>query len=93
MEIVTKLCLHIFISGKVQGVWFRASTQSQAEKLGVTGWVRNLPDGRVEVLACGDRAQLTSLVTWLHQGPPDASVSRVETLEIPTQHFHGFEKR
>ena len=48
---VDKICINCLVSGKVQGVWFRANTQKEAQKLGVTGWVRNLPDGRVEVLA------------------------------------------
>lgn len=66
------------MSGLVQGVFFRASTREQARRLGLTGWVRNLPDGRVEVLACGERERLERLLEWLHEGPPHADVSRVE---------------
>lgn len=71
-------CVHCFVSGLVQGVFFRVATRDQAKRLGVTGWVRNLPDGRVEVLACGDREGLDALVEWLYEGPPHANVSGVE---------------
>lgn len=71
-------CIHCTVSGLVQGVFFRASAREQAKRLGITGWVRNLPDGRVEVLACGERAQLESMLEWLHEGPPHANVSGVE---------------
>ena len=53
-----KACMHCFISGKVQGVWFRASAQSEALRLGLTGWVQNCSDGQVEVKACGHKNQL-----------------------------------
>lgn len=72
-----KLCIHCFVSGRVQGVWFRASTQEKAKKLGLTGWARNLPDGRVEVLACGDKEKLKELHQWLHTGPELANVTEV----------------
>lgn len=71
-------CIHCTISGLVQGVFFRASTREQARELGLTGWVRNLPDGRVEVLACGEKPQLEAMLEWLHEGPPHANVSSVE---------------
>lgn len=74
------VCEKFRISGRVQGVWYRQSTLERATALGLTGWVRNLPDGRVEVLACGDTAKVESLRDWLWQGPPMASVSDVETL-------------
>lgn len=67
--------IHCYVTGKVQGVWFRASTKTQAELLGLTGWVRNLPDGRVEVMAYGDQSQLDELKAWLKQGPPKAEVT------------------
>jgi acylphosphatase len=85
---------HLFISGKVQGVFFRDSTCQEAAKLGVTGWVRNLRDGRVEAVLEGDPKAVQELVTWCHEGPPRA---RVEDLEVkeeePTGSFDGFEKR
>lgn len=71
-------CLHCCVSGLVQGVFFRASTREQAKRLGVTGWVRNLPDGRVEIFACGEKSRLEALLEWLQEGPPHANVSGVE---------------
>lgn len=67
-----------FVTGKVQGVYFRASTQREALALGLGGWVRNLDDGRVEVLASGDAQALTKLEKWLWQGPERAHVESVE---------------
>ena len=66
------------VSGKVQGVFFRASTREQALKLGLRGYARNLPDGRVEVLAEGDSSALDALERWLHAGPPMAKVQSLE---------------
>ena len=65
------------VSGKVQGVFFRASTARMAEQLGLRGYARNLPDGGVEVLALGGAASLAALTAWLQRGPPLASVTRV----------------
>lgn len=70
---------HCIIHGKVQGVWFRAWTADMARELGLTGWVRNLPDGGVEALAQGDRQTLERFVERLHVGPPLARVTRVDT--------------
>jgi acylphosphatase len=69
--------LHLFISGRVQGVGFRAHTQREAERLGVNGWVRNLPDGRVELVAEGEPAPVDQLVNWCQSGPNRARVSDV----------------
>jgi acylphosphatase len=68
------------VSGKVQGVFFRASARDQALKLGLRGWARNLADGRVEVLAAGDDAALDALAAWLREGPPMARVDDLERL-------------
>lgn len=65
------------IKGRVQGVFFRASTRRVAESLGITGHAINLPDGDVEVLACGDAAALDRLGEWLQDGPPHARVDKV----------------
>jgi acylphosphatase len=67
-----------FVRGKVQGVWFRASTREQSRALGLRGYARNLDDGRVEVLAAGDDAAIDALADWLRHGPPDARVEAVE---------------
>lgn len=71
-----------FISGKVQQVGFRAHTQRQAERLGITGYARNLSDGRVEVWAEGDRDGLLALLAWLQHGPSEAKVDEVITTEV-----------
>ncbi|WP_158982400.1 acylphosphatase [Lysobacter panacisoli] len=68
------------VSGKVQGVFFRASAREQALKLGLRGYAKNLPDGRVEVLAAGDDAALDALTAWLREGPPRARVDDLERL-------------
>ena len=82
----------LFITGKVQGVFFRARTQEQAEQLGVLGWARNLPDGRVEVLAEGPSWALEDLIGWCRRGPRFAYVSRVEVVEeSPVNDFTSFE--
>lgn len=65
------------VSGRVQGVFYRGATQRKARELDVTGYARNLPDGRVEVLACGDPAAVAALCDWLWQGPPHAEVTDV----------------
>jgi acylphosphatase len=74
-ERVVRRCL---VAGRVQGVFYRATTQSRAEALGVTGHARNLPDGRVEVLACGEPAAVQALCDWLWDGPPAAHVTAVD---------------
>jgi len=66
------------IKGTVQGVFFRASTQAQAERLGLVGYARNLPDGRVDVVAGGSSAAIEALASWLRHGPPMARVEHVE---------------
>jgi acylphosphatase len=70
--------LHLYVSGRVQGVWYRASTQAEARTLGLRGWVRNLSDGRVEVLAEGPRDALAALRDWCRRGPPLAEVRALE---------------
>ena len=63
-----------WVSGRVQGVYFRGATQRKATELGLTGYARNLPDGRVEVLVCGEAAKIQALCEWLWEGPPLAEV-------------------
>lgn len=79
-----------FVSGRVQGVFFRAGTRTEALRLGVRGYARNLPDGRVEVLAAGDEASLRALEAWLRRGPPHARVdalSEEPASELPPVGF------
>jgi len=88
------ICRHYFVSGRVQGVYFRGSTQRQAQSLDITGWARNLSDGRVEVLACGDAVALDKLENWLRIGPQWANVSNIEiSNEQPAAIPHSFEVR
>lgn len=80
--------------GIVQGVFFRTSTQEKAQQLGLTGWVKNLSDGRVEVLACGSEKDLKELYSWLKQGPPMAVVTDVENADVTSvEVFSQFEIR
>jgi len=88
-----KICLHCFITGHVQGVFFRRETRNKALELQLTGWVRNLPDGRVETIICGEDAMLTLMKNWLWQGPPTAHVTDVVIQEIPWQEYNNFEVR
>lgn len=85
-----KLCLRCRVAGRVQGVFYRASTRNQARELGVTGFARNLPDGSVEVLACGERAAVHALRDWLWEGSSAAAVESVQCRDEPYQHAVGF---
>ena len=78
------------VSGKVQGVFFRASTREQAQRLGLRGHARNLPDGRVEVLAVGADAAIQQLEQWLQHGPPSARVDHVERSSTEADARDGF---
>lgn len=86
--------LSMLISGKVQGVYYRASLAEEANRLGVTGYARNLPDGRVEIVAEGAHEALIAIRQWCSNGPPAAVVDRVEVTEGPaTGEFSSFEVR
>ena len=77
--------VHAIVSGRVQGVSYRASTADEAQGLGLTGWVRNLPDGNVELEAEGPADAVASLLAWCKNGPPAARVTNVATTElVPT---------
>lgn len=78
--------VHIFVSGLVQGVFFRAKTKNKAKELGLFGWVRNLPDGRVEILAEGEKEKLEKLIEWTKKDPGSA---KVESLETAWQEYRG----
>lgn len=73
--------VHIFISGKVQGVFFRHNTKIKAEELGVFGWVKNLPDGRVEAVLEGEKEKVEEMVDWCKNGPEFARVTGLEAFE------------
>jgi acylphosphatase len=83
-------CRRFIITGRVQGVWFRASTREQAERLGLGGHALNLPDGRVEVVACGAEDALDRIAAWLWRGPPLAAVTDVSVEELPDRPTSGF---
>ncbi|MDX1555716.1 MAG: acylphosphatase [Xanthomonadales bacterium] len=78
-------CRQYRIHGKVQGVWFRESTRREAVGLGISGYARNMPDGSVEVLACGSSEVLDRLEAWLQQGPPMARVERVQSEPVEAE--------
>jgi acylphosphatase len=83
-----------YISGRVQGVWFRASTLEKALEYGVNGTVRNLVDGRVELVASGEDQRVDRLLRWAETGPPMAAVDRVEREDLPpTKEFTDFRIR
>lgn len=85
-----QLCMRCYISGKVQGVWFRASAKQQAEILELSGWARNLADGRVEVFACGEESQLELFYAWLQVGPEYAIVTDYNREDLPWEEYQGF---
>ncbi len=84
----------LIIHGRVQGVFFRASTRQTAESLGLKGWVRNLPLMRVEAVFQGPEDKVKEAIDWCHQGPPGARVTRVEVKwDTPRSDLQGFEVR
>ncbi|MDP6657668.1 MAG: acylphosphatase [Nitrospinaceae bacterium] len=85
--------VHIVVHGSVQGVFFRASTQSQASEHSLTGWVRNLSDGTVEIHAEGDKESLDRFIEWCRQGPPTANVQRLDLDWVASQSLSDFEVR
>jgi len=84
----TLVCRRFLVSGKVQGVFFRASTARQAEQLQLLGWAKNRPDGRVEVLALGSLAAVEQLGNWLREGPSRARVDALEVIEDAVENHH-----
>ena len=78
------------VHGRVQGVWFRDSTRTEARRLDISGHAINLPDGNVEVLAVGSVAALRELEQWLHVGPPLARVTNVEMMLVDVPDVSGF---
>jgi acylphosphatase len=84
---------HVFVSGTVQGVGYRFSTQDMALLLKLSGWVRNLRDGRVEAIFEGPQPQVDEMVRWCHQGPPAAIVKEVSVQYAAPEGLQGFEVR
>jgi acylphosphatase len=88
------ICAEVVIHGLVQGVNFRASTRREAERLGVQGWVRNLPDGSVQAVIEGEKKKTEQLLVWCHKGPPGARVTNVDISWKPyTGEFKTFDIR
>lgn len=83
----------VLVAGRVQGVFFRASCAEEAVAAGVSGWVRNLPDGRVEACFEGEPGPVEHMVGWCHEGPPSARVTTVEVHEAAPTGAQGFEVR
>lgn len=81
------------IHGKVQGVWYRASAQAAATRLGLRGWVRNRHEGWVEALVIGPQARIDDFIDWARQGPPKADVARIEISAADADAVEGFEQR
>lgn len=85
-----RVAVRVVVRGGVQGVGFRWSTAREASRLGVTGWVRNLDDGTVEVHAEGGVGQVGALLAWLHEGPRFATVAAVDSRAVPVEHHASF---
>ncbi|MEQ8651526.1 MAG: acylphosphatase [Kiloniellales bacterium] len=88
-----EIARHVLLSGRVQGVWFRGWTCQEAESLGLTGWVRNRRDGRVEALLIGTEQAVQDMLRRLRRGPPMAQVTHVESREADPRPLAGFEQR
>lgn len=82
--------IHLFIKGKVQGVFYRASAKETADTLGLTGWIRNTREGDVEAMVTGEATQLHKFELWCKQGPGDAKVSYLNVTEQEETPFNGF---
>ena len=84
------MSVHLIVSGRVQGVCFRAGTRDQALELGLCGWAKNCPDGTVEIHAEGDKKTLEQFITWCRKGPPAARVSALEVEWVLSQSLTTF---
>lgn len=83
------VCLHVIVNGRVQGVFFRVYTQRQAKSLGLTGWVRNRPDGSVEALVEGEKEKVDQMRQWFYQGSPGSEVTQVTATGQPVSGAYG----
>lgn len=77
---------HIFVSGRVQGVFFRENTKNKAKSFGITGWIRNLPDGRVEAVLEEEKDQIEELIKWIKKGP---IIARVDDVDVAWEEYQG----
>lgn len=84
------VCVRCLVAGRVQGVFYRATARHEAQRLGLTGYARNLLDGRVEVVICGEKKAVETLQEWLRRGPADAQVSGVACEFIDYRDFAQF---
>ena len=88
------ICAHVIISGRVQGVFYRASAKEKAEELGLTGWVRNKSDGTVEACFEGEENKVKDMIKWCHQGPRFSKVKNVEVVfKDDLNHYKNFNVR
>ena len=90
---MSQIARHVRLSGRVQGVFFRAWTREQANELGVTGWVRNCADGTVEAHLAGEEQDVALLIDRMRRGPPSARVERVEIEDAEPEGVDGFAVR
>jgi len=85
-----KVCTQVHVSGTVQGVFFRASAQQQAIEFGISGYARNLADGDVELIICGEQKNIDAMLKWLEHGPENAEVENIQSKQVPLQEFNHF---
>ncbi len=83
--------VHVYVSGRVQGVMFRDATREKARELNLTGWVKNVPDGRVEAVFEGPAREIEEMARWCEDGPPHAAVENVETEFEDVEDLRRFE--
>ncbi len=88
---MTKIGRRCYVSGVVQGVFYRQNTKEQAEKRNLTGWVKNLPDGRVEALLFGDEDKVLNMLEWLAVGPDRAVVTHLDVFVADNEPYSSFE--
>jgi len=91
LNFITIKTIRVLITGRVQGVWYRASTKQKAEQLDIKGWVRNTDEGNVEAVFQGREKNIDDMLKWCHKGPMMADVKKVEIIEnLKNQHFEVF---
>ena len=90
MSVSARQAIRCVVAGRVQGVYYRGATVEQAQRLQLDGWVKNLADGRVEIVAAGESAAVAALTSWVWQGPPAARVDAVHLEEWTSSVPHGF---